>query len=33
VHDQRFDTPGVYSYHCAPHPFMTATVIVQEAAA
>lgn len=33
VHDQRFDTPGVYSYHCGPHPFMTATVIVQDAAA
>jgi len=26
---QTFDTPGVYSYHCEPHPFMTGTVTVQ----
>jgi plastocyanin len=26
---QTFDTPGVFSYHCAPHPFMTGTVTVE----
>jgi plastocyanin len=26
---QSFDTPGIYSYHCEPHPFMTGTVTVQ----
>ena len=26
---QTFDTPGVYPYHCDPHPFMTGTVTVQ----
>ena len=26
---QSFNTPGVYSYHCEPHPFMTGTVTVQ----
>jgi plastocyanin len=26
---ETFDTPGVYSYHCTPHPFMTGTVTVQ----
>lgn len=25
-----FDEPGTYSYHCTPHPFMTAEVIVEE---
>jgi plastocyanin len=24
-----FDTPGVFPYHCQPHPFMTGTVTVQ----
>lgn len=24
-----FNEPGVYPYHCTPHPFMTATIIVQ----
>jgi plastocyanin len=24
-----FDTPGVFPYHCEPHPFMTGTVTVQ----
>lgn len=23
-----FDKPGTYSYHCGPHPFMTATIVV-----
>ena len=26
---QRFTKPGTYPYHCALHPFMTATVIVR----
>jgi plastocyanin len=26
---QTFDTPGVYPYHCDPHPFMTGTVTVE----
>lgn len=26
---QRFDQPGTYPYFCEPHPFMTATVIVE----
>ena len=26
---QTFISAGVYSYHCQPHPFMTATVTVQ----
>ena len=26
---QTFDTPGVFPYHCEPHPFMTGTVTVQ----
>ena len=25
-----FKTPGTYKYHCSPHPYMTATVIVTE---
>lgn len=24
-----FDTPGEFEYHCSPHPFMRATVIVE----
>ncbi|HKP49206.1 MAG TPA: plastocyanin/azurin family copper-binding protein [Gemmatimonadales bacterium] len=26
---QTFDTPGVFPYHCDPHPFMTGTVTVE----
>jgi plastocyanin len=26
---ETFDAPGQFSYHCQPHPFMTATVIVE----
>jgi plastocyanin len=26
---QTFDTPGVFPYHCTPHPFMTGTVTVE----
>ena len=26
---QTFDTPGVFPYHCTPHPFMTAQVTVE----
>ncbi len=26
---QTFDTPGVFSYHCTPHPFMTGRVTVE----
>jgi plastocyanin len=25
---RRFDTPGVYPYHCTPHPFMRGVVVV-----
>lgn len=25
----RFDEPGTYTYYCAPHPFMTGTVVVK----
>lgn len=25
-----FDTPGTYNYHCAPHPYMKATITVTE---
>ncbi len=25
-----FNEPGVYEYHCDPHPFMTGTVVVKE---
>ncbi len=28
---RRFDRPGRYSYHCIPHPMMTAVVIVESA--
>jgi plastocyanin len=24
-----FDTPGVFPYHCTPHPFMTASITVE----
>jgi plastocyanin len=24
-----FNTPGTYTYHCIPHPFMVGTVVVQ----
>lgn len=27
---RRFDTPGRYTYHCTPHPFMRGVVIVTE---
>lgn len=26
---RRFDSPGVFSYHCEPHPFMVGKVVVQ----
>ena len=26
-----FDAPGEYAYHCQPHPFMTATIVVEPA--
>lgn len=29
LYERRFDEPGTYLYHCEPHPFMTATVIVE----
>ena len=29
VFTQTFDTPGDFSYHCEPHPFMTGRVIVE----
>jgi plastocyanin len=29
LYQRRFDQPGTYSYFCEPHPFMTATVIVE----
>lgn len=25
-----FNTPGIYPYHCVPHPYMKATVTVTE---
>lgn len=25
-----FNTPGIYPYHCEPHPYMTATIVVTE---
>lgn len=25
-----FDSPGTYAYHCTPHPFMTAAVVVRQ---
>ena len=27
----RFMTPGTYTYHCKPHPFMKAQIRVREA--
>jgi plastocyanin len=24
-----FTTPGTYTYHCSPHPFMKGTVVVK----
>lgn len=30
-YSRKFDAPGRYAYHCAPHPFMTAVVVVEEA--
>jgi plastocyanin len=29
LYQRRFDQPGTYPYFCEPHPFMTATVIVE----
>jgi plastocyanin len=29
LYERRFDQPGTYPYFCEPHPFMTATVIVE----
>lgn len=29
VFSRKFDLPGRYTYHCVPHPFMTATVVVE----
>lgn len=29
VFSQQFDQPGRYTYHCVPHPFMTAAVVVE----
>jgi plastocyanin len=26
---RRFDTPGTYPYHCTPHPFMRAVIVVR----
>jgi plastocyanin len=28
-YERVFDRPGEYAYHCTPHPFMTARVIVE----
>lgn len=28
-YSRRFDEPGEYPYHCTPHPFMVAKVIVE----
>ncbi len=28
-YERSFDKPGVYPYHCGPHPEMTGTVIVE----
>lgn len=28
-YERTFDTPGVYPYHCTPHPEMTGTVRVE----
>jgi plastocyanin len=29
VYTRTFDTPGVFPYYCAPHPFMVGTVTVE----
>jgi plastocyanin len=29
VFTQTFETAGTFGYHCQPHPFMTATVVVE----
>lgn len=29
VFSQQFTQPGRYTYHCVPHPFMTAAVVVE----
>ncbi len=29
LYERRFDQPGTFPYFCEPHPFMTATVIVE----
>lgn len=29
-YSRRFDEPGHHPYHCAPHPYMTAIVVVEE---
>ena len=29
VFSHTFPQPGVFSYHCTPHPFMTASVVVE----
>jgi amicyanin len=29
VYTRTFETPGVFPYHCAPHPFMLGTVTVE----
>jgi len=29
VFSHTFPQPGVYTYHCVPHPFMTARVVVE----
>lgn len=29
TYSRRFDTPGVYRYHCTPHPYMHGVVIVR----
>lgn len=28
-YSRTFDQPGRYTYHCAPHPFMTGVVVVE----
>ena len=28
-YERTFDKPGVYPYHCVPHPKMTGTVVVE----
>jgi plastocyanin len=26
---RKFDKPGVYAYHCVPHPWMKGTIVVK----